>query len=127
MMTAYVILTHYILDFVILHTLYLLVIVHVRRRSSTRTKNIYGYVFAAFRAEVGKRARKVPMNDSAEQLSSNLIAKIQRNTIQKSSKVIRGVANDLADTVLGSFGPYLDSFGLPAGRATRIQFRSQVA
>ena len=48
--------------------------------------------FAVFRAEVEKRARKGPINDSLEQLLSNISAENHEITIKKSSKVTRGVA-----------------------------------
>ena len=69
----------------------------MRRRRSAGLKKDQKHiglcrVFAAFRAEVEKRARKGPKNDSQEQLLSNISAVNHEITIKKSSKVTRGVA-----------------------------------
>ncbi len=49
-------------------------------------------VFVHFRAEVEKRARKVPINDSVEQLLSYLFRKSHEITLKYDQETVRGVA-----------------------------------
>ena len=49
-------------------------------------------VIVHFRAEVEKRARKVPINDSVEQLLSHLFRKSHEITLKYDQETVRGVA-----------------------------------